>query len=194
MRFLRENVAVRMNLCETASENMDLTNENERFLLLYARHEGRLRRYVSAMMPVSADVDDVLQETALALLRKFEQYDSNQPFFNWACRFAFFEMMRHRKVANTLRRHFSDEVVEAIARDYQEHEQLAEQRREALAGCLRQLAAQDRRLVALRYGGEDTVASLAQRIGEPVSRLYRSLIRIRRMLALCVRKKLAVET
>jgi RNA polymerase sigma-70 factor (ECF subfamily) len=91
-------------------------------------------------------------------------------------------------------RHFSDEVVEAISREYEQHEQLSEQRRAALAGCLRQLAAQDRRLVALRYGGEDTIASLAGRIGEPVSRLYRSLMRIRRMLAHCVQKKLTVET
>ena len=173
---------------------MDHSNENERFVLLYARHEGRLRRYVSALVPIPADVDDVLQETAIALMRKFEEYDCNRPFLNWAYRFAFFEVMRHRKQAKTRRRHFSDEVVEAIASEYEQHEQLAEQRRQALAGCLRQLAAQDRRLVELRYAGDDTVASLAERVGEPVSRFYRSLIRIRRMLALCVRKKLTVET
>jgi RNA polymerase sigma-70 factor, ECF subfamily len=173
---------------------MDHSNENERFVLLYARNEARLRRYVSALVPVSADADDVLQETAIALMRKFEEYDCDLPFFNWACRFAFFEVMRHRKQATTRRRHFSDEVVEAIAREYQQHEQLAERRRLALADCLRRLGAQDRRLVELRYASDGTVASLAQRLGEPVSRFYRSLIRIRRTLALCVQKKLALET
>jgi RNA polymerase sigma-70 factor (ECF subfamily) len=173
---------------------MGASEENERFILLYARHETRLRRYICALVPVSADVDDVLQETAVAIMRKFGEYDCNLPFFNWACRFAFYEVMRYRKQAKTRRRYFSDQVVEAIARDYQQHEQLSEQRRQALAGCLRQLADQDRRLVELRYAGADTVASLAERVGEPVSRLYRSLVRIRRMLAVCVQKKLALES
>jgi RNA polymerase sigma-70 factor (ECF subfamily) len=94
----------------------------------------------------------------------------------------------------TRRRHFSEATVAAIARDYQRHEQLAEQRRQALVACLRQLSAQDRRLVELRYASDETVGSLAKRIGEPVARLYRSLARIRRMLAACVRRRLAVKT
>ena len=173
---------------------MGRSHDTEDFIRLYAGHEGPLRRYVSALVPVPVDVDDVLQETAIALMRKFEEYDSNRPFLNWACRFAFFEVMQHRKRAKTRQRRFSDETVEAIARDYQQHEQLAEQRRQALADCLRQLGAQDRRLVKLRYASDETVGSLAERIGEPVARLYRSLARIRRMLAVCVRSKLAVQT
>jgi len=172
---------------------MDDPNENERFVLLYARHEGRLRRYVAAMVPEAADVDDVLQETAIALLRKFDEYDCNRPFFNWACRFAFYEVMRHRKQAKTRRRQFSDELVESLARQYEQHEQLSKQRRAALATCLRQLADQDRRLVALRYAGDDTIANLAARLGRPASWFYRSLVRIRRLLALCVQKKITAE-
>ena len=173
---------------------MGQSHDSEDFIRLYARHEGRLRRYVSALVPVPTDVDDVLQETAVALMRKFHEYDPNRPFFNWACRFAFFEVMQHRKRERTRRRHFSDKALEAIARDYQQHEQLAEQRRQALAECLRELRVRDRRLVELRYASDETVGSLAERIGEPVARLYRSLARIRRTLADCVRRKLNVET
>jgi len=176
------------------SKDMGSSHDSEDFIRLYARHEGRLRRYVSALVPEPADVDDVLQETAIALMRKFDQYDPSRPFLNWASRFAFFEVLQHRKRARTRRRHFSRATVEAIARDYQQHEQLAEQRRQALAECLRQLGVQDRRLVELRYASDETVDSLAKRIGEPVARLYRSLARIRRMLADCVRRRLAVET
>ncbi|QDU73652.1 RNA polymerase sigma factor [Bremerella volcania] len=172
---------------------MRITKQNEEFVRLYARDEGRLRRYVCALVPVMADVDDILQETAIALMRKFDQYDSTQPFFNWACRFALFEVLQHRKRAKTRGRHFSDEVVEAIAAEYQEHQQLSEQRRTALDACLRKLGDQDRRLVELRYFSEETVESLAQRIEEPVAKLYRSLARIRYLLATCVHKSLAAE-
>ena len=173
---------------------MGSSDENEDFVRLYARYEVRLRRYVAALVPMSADVDDVLQETAVALMRKFGEYERNQPFLNWACRFAFFEVMQHRKRVKTRRRHFSDETLEAIARDYQQHEPFAERRRQALSECVREMAVQDRRLVELRYAEEENVASLAERIGEPVSRLYRSLARIRRFLAVCVNRKLAEET
>jgi len=172
---------------------MEITRENEEFVRLYARSEGRLRRYVSAMVPVSSDVDDILQDTAVALMRKFDQYDHEQPFFNWACRFAMFEVLQHRKRHRTRKRHFSEEVLEAIAAEYQNHQQSADRRRQALADCVRQLEEQDRRLIELRYGSTETVDNLAARINEPVARLYRSLARIRNLLANCVRQKLAVE-
>lgn len=169
------------------------TKQNEEFVRLYAKDEGRLRRYVGALVPAMADVDDILQETAIALMRKFDQYDSAQPFFNWACRFALYEVLQHRKRAKTRRHHFSDEVIEAIAAEYQQHQQLSDQRKRALAGCLHKLEDQDRRLVELRYFSEETVESLAHRIEEPVTKLYRSLARIRYVLAACVRKSLAAE-
>lgn len=170
-----------------------ISDKNEAFVRLYAREEGRLRRYVSALVPISADIDDILQETAISLMRKFDEYDPQQPFFNWACRFALFEVLQFRKRTNTRSRYFSEEVVEAIAQDYQQNEQLSEQRRFALSECLRRLSEQDRRLVELRYFSEETVDSLSRRIEEPVARLYRSLARIRYALAMCVRKKIAAE-
>ena len=172
---------------------MEFSHDNERFVLLFARHEARLRRYVSALVPLPEDVDDVMQETSLALMRKFEEYDPSQPFFNWACRFAFFEVRQHRKKVKTRRRYFSDEVVDALAREFQEHDQRADVRHKALEECVRHLGEQDRRLVEMRYVGDETVANLASRIEEPVEKLYRSLSRIRRMLADCVRKKLSVS-
>ncbi|GAA4427927.1 sigma-70 family RNA polymerase sigma factor [Bremerella cremea] len=172
---------------------MKISPQNEQFVRLYARDEGRLRRYVASLVPSTADVDDVLQETAIALMRKFEQYDDEQPFFNWACRFALYEVLQHRKRSNTRRRHFSDEVVEAIASEYQRHQQQSEERKKALADCLHKLDSQDRRLVELRYFSEETIDSLAQRIGEPAAKLYRSLARIRYALALCVRETIAAE-
>lgn len=172
---------------------MKFTKQNEEFVRLYAKDEGRLRRYVCALVPVMADVDDILQETAIALMRKFDQYDAAQPFFNWACRFALYEVLQHRKQAKTRGRHFSQEVVEAIAAEYQQHQQLSDQRKRALAICLNKLEDQDRRLVELRYFSEETVENLSQRIEEPAARLYRSLARIRYWLAVCVRKSLAAE-
>lgn len=182
-----------MNHHAERQEALEISQQNEEFVRLYARDEGRLRRYVAALVPDAADVDDILQEAAIALMRKFDQYDATQPFFNWACRFALYEVLQHRKRTKTRRRYFSEEVVEAIAAEYQQHQQRSEQRKKALTDCLTKLDAQDRRLVELRYFSDETVDSLAERIGEPVARLYRSLARIRYQLATCVQQRVASE-
>ena len=172
---------------------MECSSENERFMRLFARDEQRLRRYIFALVPFPGDVDDILQDTAVALMRKFEQYDPSQPFFPWASRFALFEVMRHRKQARTRRRHFSSEVVDAIAAEHEHHQIQADDRRAALADCLRALGDHERRLVEFRYGSDESIEEVSRRLQEPAARLYRSLARIRAALAACVRRKLALE-
>lgn len=172
---------------------MTICDQNQEFVRHFAHAEGRLRRYVAAMLPASGDVDDVMQETAISLMRKFDQYDPELPFFNWACRFAQFAVKKHRYRTQPNSRQFSDAAVEAIATEYPLHQIQALEREAALRDCLSQLKDEDRRLLELRYFSEETVDSLSQRTAEPVARLYRSLSRIRRVLANCVRKKLATE-
>ncbi|MBA2114143.1 sigma-70 family RNA polymerase sigma factor [Bremerella alba] len=172
---------------------MTIDDKNEEFGRLFAGVEGRLRRYVEAMVPKAGDVDDVMQETAISLMRKYDQYDPELPFFNWACRFAQFAVKRHRSRAMANRYQFSEAAIDAIAAEYPHHQQRSEERRRALSDCLASLHDKDRRLVELRYFSDETVDSLSQKIEEPVARLYRSLSRIRKALASCVRKKLATE-
>ncbi len=40
----------------------------------------RIRRYVRGLIPNRVDADDVMQETSLALWRKFDEYCPEQPF------------------------------------------------------------------------------------------------------------------
>lgn len=172
---------------------MTTVNKNEEFGRLFAGIEGRLRRYVEVIAPTASDVDDVMQETAISLMSKFDQYDPELPFFNWACRFAQNVVKRHRARAMANRYQLSDAAINAITVDYPHHQQRSAERRRALTDCLNHLREEDRRLVELRYFSHETVDSLSQKIEEPVARLYRSLSRIRKTLANCVRKKLATE-
>jgi len=44
------------------SPNIDHANGNERFVLLYQGNDIRLRRYVFALVPIVADVEDMLPD------------------------------------------------------------------------------------------------------------------------------------
>src|SRR3954467_5126238 len=73
------------------------TNRDERrsgddpqalFLRLFLSAERELFRYVAALVPNLADAQEIVQQSAVALWVKFDQYDPALPFTPWACRFA----------------------------------------------------------------------------------------------------------
>ncbi len=181
------------NLKIEARATVDGTERHEQYLRLWARHERDVRRYVMTLVPRAADADDVLQETAVALWRKFDEYDPQRPFIKWACRFAYLEVMKQSERAARDKRQFCDAVVRILDIEQQETQDLLEKQRTALRECLNQLDQQDRKLVEIRYRRQGGVVAHASKTGTPAKRLYGALERIRRALIECVNRKLAVE-
>jgi RNA polymerase sigma-70 factor (ECF subfamily) len=64
---------------------------------LWTRYQAEIRRYVFMLIPRPADAADVIQETAVALLDKFIEYDDERPFLPWAIRFAYLEVLKWRQ-------------------------------------------------------------------------------------------------
>ncbi len=77
--------------------NSDSHEPLEQLLLLLTEHQQALFRYAFSLLPSEADARDVMQETSLALMRKFSQYDATKPFLPWAYRFAYLQVLKHRQ-------------------------------------------------------------------------------------------------
>ncbi len=167
--------------------------DEELFVRLLTQHENDLYRYVTSLTFNASAVDDIMQEVALALWNKFDQFDPQRPFVPWACRFAYFQVLKHRSKVGRSRLVFGDKLVESLASDYEDEEELIRARREALEACLGKLRDSDRELVELRYGSEETVQEAAKGRGLSVHKLYHALDRIRRNLMLCTQKTLQRE-
>jgi RNA polymerase sigma-70 factor (ECF subfamily) len=162
------------------------------FVRLLLQHQNDLLRYILPLVGCLDDAQDVLQETATALWRKFDQYDPKQPFLPWARRFAHNEvLMHHRKQ----RRYtfLTEELIETLAQRSAEREQQAERRRNALRDCVEKLPEADRLLLDQRYGEPGTtVQQLAAQTGATANVLYKALARIRRQLLDCISRTLAL--
>lgn len=171
----------------------DTVRDEELFVRLLAKHENDIYRYVTSLMFNPSAVDDVMQEVALALWNKFAEYDRERPFIPWACRFAYFQVLKHRSRVGRSRLVFGDELVELLATDYEGEGELIRARREALDRCLGKLKELDRELVELRYGSDETMQAVAKERGISVHKLYHALDRIRRNLMLCTRRILERE-
>lgn len=172
---------------------MTEVDQHERFLRLFANHEERIRRYIMVLVPNRADAEDIFQETTVALWKKFGEYQADRPFLNWACRFAHFQILSHRKNEAVRAKHlrFSDQALEALSREKQPGDDQLATYRQALAACVEALPPVERELIELRYATRATVAEAAEQAGRAATTIYKSLARIRIRLANCVQRRLA---
>jgi RNA polymerase sigma-70 factor, ECF subfamily len=165
-------------------------NRTELLVRLLTRHQEELFRYIFALLPHEEDARDVLQETSVALFRKFDDFDPDKPFLAWAYRFAYLEVLKQRDRSEQHRRLLSPELIERLAREREQHEPVLLERLGALEGCLEALPAADRAIIRERYYGESGTEDIARQIGTSRRTLFRELDRIRRVLFDCVNRRL----
>ncbi len=165
---------------------------HEEFLRLLSRAESKIRRYIATLVPNSSDVDDVFQETLVALWRKFDSYRRDKPFDAWAFRFAHYQVLSYRKRKSVQAKHlaFSDQVIELLAVDQAGRSELFESQQSALEKCLERLPPPDRELLELRYSTNLPISQVARDTDQPVKLLYQTLERVRRQLLRCVNVRL----
>ena len=169
---------------------MASTNSTESLILLLTQHQDQLFRYIFALLPHEADARDALQETSLALFRKFDQYDPSRPFLPWAYRFAYLQVQKHREKHARSPLLFSEDVLDLLADERQALEPRLEQRLHALDSCLKKLPETDRELVTYRYDQRRPAEEIMERVGQSRRTLFRNLERVRRLLHECVNRQL----
>ena len=160
---------------------------NKLFVSLFIRHQQDLYRYILTLLANTDAAQDVLQETAMAIWEKFEEYDANEPFMPWALRFAYYKVLSYQK-AERKHRHLDEDVIRQLSVEYPAPDQVDAQRT-ALAECMRRLNKSDRALIEFRYERQRSIVELAQAMGCTANALYKTLGRIRRALVSCVQKR-----
>lgn len=156
------------------------------FVQLLAKHQCALNAFVSSLVPTRADAEDVLQETSLALWKKWADYDVTRDFFRWACGIAHIEVVRHRRKAATDRLWFNEELIGVLSSEMIDDADLFDLRRDALDACIKKLPRADQSLLESRYQIGMSVDTVADSLGRTTRTVHRSLARIRRLLYQCI--------
>ena len=163
------------------------------FVHLFAAHEREVFKYILTLLPDENSAQDVFQETSVTLWTKFDEFTPGTHFPAWACRVAYFEVLKFRQTRGRDRLQFDADLIERLAEDRDETNDYLESRRRALSDCLESLIPADRRLVQECYRGKGAIKELANATGRSVHTLYKSIERIRRSLMKCVDKKTGEE-
>ena len=161
----------------------DRTSE---FVALFAAHDRGIYKYLLTLLANSQDTQEVFQETSVTLWQKFDEYQPGSNFFAWACRVAYFEVLKYRQTHRRDRLRFNDDLLGTLAEERSAAEGLFQVHRSLLPSCMEKLPLKDRELVELRYAGEETVLQIAERTGRQPNTLYKALERIRRTLLKCI--------
>ncbi|MCK4999431.1 MAG: sigma-70 family RNA polymerase sigma factor [Anaerohalosphaera sp.] len=162
--------------------------ESADFLRLLMDNQHQIYTYILKRVPSSSDADDIMQEVAIVLWEKFDQFQLGTNFMGWASTIA------HNKILSLIRKnrnsrvYFSTETIEILGSYASGDRQDKEAMGDVLKKCMSKLPEKDRSLLQMRYNTGTTIKALAGRIGRPVHGLYSSLARIHNMLVKCVHR------
>ncbi|MCO8124334.1 sigma-70 family RNA polymerase sigma factor [Stieleria sp. TO1_6] len=165
----------------------DLTSE---FLGLFAKHQRSILLYLTSLLPTQNDVDDVFQETSLALWREFDSFTLGTNFGAWACSIAFNRVRAWRSRRSRESLVFSEAFLQAVSDELIEKSGFYEERVKALESCINALPDHHRELVRHRYDSGYSVEDIAEQAQRSPVAVYRMLSRVRHALHDCVTARL----
>jgi RNA polymerase sigma-70 factor, ECF subfamily len=172
------------------SQQMLAEPEQERFTRLWTEAQPAVAGYVHALIRDGTAAKDIVQETALVLLRRFREYDATRPFLPWALGVARFQVLGFRRDAARSLITYDTDLFERFTGMWAELAPRVSDEAAALQTCLEKLAARSRQVVHLRYFEALNSDEIAQRLGANSGSIRVMLQRIREQLRKCVERQL----
>ena len=166
----------------------------QEFLTVFLANEREIFRYVAALVPTVGDAQEIVQQTAVALLEKFDDYDRSRPFTPWACRFALNVTRQWMDRRRRWRTMLETGLAEELATRREQLQPEFGERLSHLNHCLGKLPPDKRELVEGYYFRQTEIETLAGQAQRTVDAVYKSLQRIRRQLRECIEHSLGKET
>ena len=162
-------------------------------MALFVRHEPAIHSFLTSLLANLDDAEVVMQETSIAMWKKFDQFETGTSFRNWAFQIARFEAMNFRRKRQRDRHFFSDELVQLLADEAAQHATQLEEERRVLAHCVAKLDSGDRGVLSGCYREGSTIKEYAQSVGRTPNAVRKHLAKIRAVLSLCVRQTLGLD-
>lgn len=156
------------------------------FAELWLKSQNTLGGYVCAHVPDPTLAEDIMQEVAKQATANFDRYDPSRPFLGWLIGIA------RQRIADAYRARsrrpvvFSSDIVDSLARVYQDLEPETDSRAEGLRHCMKQLSERHRRVLDLKYGRRQSTKQIADQVGGSQGSIDTMIYRLREALRRCI--------
>lgn len=161
----------------------------ERLTREFLKHQHLLLAYVRALVRDYHQAEDIVQETAVVLIRRAADYEHVDSFWALAREVARRQSLAMRQKEAGAPRPISDAVAEVIGAGFDRVQESDAWDREALLHCLGRLPDRWRRIVRLRYWMRYSVKRIAEELGRSANTVSVTLSRARIRLADCVGRR-----
>jgi RNA polymerase sigma-70 factor (ECF subfamily) len=173
---------------------LEHTDQDAEFARLLHEAHRELFGFIFAMLQNRADAEDVYQQCAVVLWKKFSAFTPGTSFIAWAIRVAKFEIKDFVKARRRRKVYFTDAILDAIAVTYQtETSEHQKERLEALSQCMGKLSERDQRMLKRCYAVDRDYQKIAASEGKSIAAVYKAISRIRKLLHSCVQRTLAAR-
>ncbi|MEM7600349.1 MAG: sigma-70 family RNA polymerase sigma factor [Verrucomicrobiota bacterium] len=172
---------------------MSSTDPHERFTQLWTEAQPSVSHYIHSLVRDPAAAKDVLQATALVLLRKFGEFDLSRDFLPWALGVAKFEVLAHRRDHAREVVSFDSDLLDQLTTSWAEVATEISDEAAALQGCVGKLPDRAKRIIRMRYVDELNSKEIAAQLGRKPGNVRVMLQRIREQLRNCVEMEMGAE-
>lgn len=166
-------------------------------ILAAAKHWTLVQPVVSAFIGSIvrdfATRDDILQETAVAVLQSYERFDETQPFQAWALGIARNQIRLYLRKQKRDRLVFNEQTIHLLSETFDRADE-SQQSLRHLQSCVNKLDAKSLSLLQLRYVADCKPAAIAQQIQSSANAVAKTLQRIRDLLRDCIRRQATQES
>jgi RNA polymerase sigma-70 factor (ECF subfamily) len=153
--------------------------------------QHQIYAFILTVVPHWTDADDLMQETAEVMWRKYQDAGQITNFCAWGKGIARNKVMNFYAKKKRERILFNDSLLDDIVEREERISSHAPKRLHALQQCLQKLKSNDLHLIQALYGHGMTIKKLAEEINRPVQGLYKAMARIHHSLLQCVRRTLS---
>jgi len=172
------------------------TEQVERFTKLWTQTQTSVLAFIASTVTSFSDADDILQKVAGVAVRKFDQFDvegDSSAFTGWTINIARYEVLMFLRQHSTDRHQFFADSIDQIADAFTDIAPEADQRRHALAHCLKELSDRPREVLDKRYGEDLGTGKIAEQMGLSAGNVSVILNRTYKALRACIDARLATE-
>ena len=167
--------------------------EQERFIRLWTEAWPAVSAFVRAAVRDPEAANDLLQETAVVLVRRFADYDRGRPFLAWALGVARFQILGFHRDEARRQITYDADLFERFTEAWAAQAPAAGARSAALEECVERLESRPRQILRWRYFENLNSEEIARRLGTPAAAVRVTLQRLREKLRLCVERRMRPE-
>ena len=177
--------------CRNANHRED--GRDSLFFQLFMAHQGSLRAFILASVHNYSDANDLLQETATVMWRKFDSFSPGGSFVAWGIGIARNQILNFFRQRKLCRLRFDDELLERVMQVSAARSEGFEERMEALRHCFAQLSVVNQQVLDMRYRLGLNATVVASKISRSVAATYKHIARLQVWLQNCISSTLGQE-